>query len=158
VHTEKGDAYLHWFKGCPGSENRPVVVIFPVFAGRVEDWFCYDTIEHFESAGYQCVVYNRRGHYKPSLYFSVTGDPFMTNKVLDEVKKTIAPERGMHLIGFSAGTGPIVRYVQEIMIGPEENPHDVRMAIAVSPGFTSNFGADALTFILDTLVTCANIF
>jgi len=158
VHTKKGDAYLHWFKATPGSEKRPVVVIFPVFAGRVEDWFCYDTIKHFESAGYQCVVYNRRGHYKASLYFSVTGDPFMTNKALDAVKKAIAPGRGMHLIGFSAGTGPIVRYIQEIMIGPEDNPHDVRMAIAVSPGFTSNFGPECLNVILDTLVSCANVF
>jgi len=158
VQTEKGDAYLHWFEGAAGSEKRPVVVIFPVFVGRVEDWFCYDTIKHFESAGYQCVVYNRRGHYKASLYFSVTGDPFMTNKALSAVKKAIAPGRGMHLIGFSAGTGPIVRYIQEVMTGPEDNPHDVRMAIAISPGFTSNFGPECLSLILNTLVSAANVF
>jgi len=145
VHTEKGDAYLHWFKAKPGCEKRPIVVIFPVFAGRVADWFCHNTIEHFESAGYQCVVYNRRGHWKPSLYFSVTGDPFMTMKTLDAVKKAIAPGRGMHLIGFSAGTGPIVRYHQELMMGSEENPHDVRIGIAISPGYTSNFGPGTIT-------------
>jgi len=158
VHTEKGDAYLHWFEGTPGCEKKPVVVIFPVFAGRVADWFCYATAKHFESGGYQCVVYNRRGHWKPSLYFSVTGDPFMTMRVLDAVKKAIAPGRGMHLIGFSAGTGPIIRYHQEIMMGPEENPHDVRIGIAISPGFTSNFGPDTITWVLDTLVSCANVF
>jgi len=158
VHTDKGDAYLHWFRTIPGCEKKPVVVIFPVFAGRVADWFCYDTIEHFEAAGYQCVVYNRRGHWKPSLYFSVTGDPFMTMKALDAVKKAITPGRGMHLIGFSAGTGPIIRYTQEILMGPEDNPHDVRIGIAISPGFSSNFGPEAISWVLDTLMSCANAF
>jgi len=82
----------------------------------------------------------------------------MTNKVLDAVKNAITPGRGMHLIGFSAGTGPILRYYQDILMGPEENPHDVRIGIAISPGFTCNFGPDTLAFVLDTLVACANQF
>jgi len=151
VTTSQGDAVLNWVSAPAGCETKPVVVVFPGVIGRPKDFLITHTVDLFLAAGYEVVIYNRRCHENESLYFSVIGDPNMTDRVLAVITKN-RPERGLFLVGFSAGTGTICRYIQDLAIGIRENLHDVRFASMISPGYTTDFHPEANLWALNPLI------
>jgi len=155
VTTSEGDAVLNWFSPPAGCETKPVVVVFPGVTGKRTDFPITQTIDLLLAAGYEVVLYNRRCHENESFYFSIIGDPNMTDKILAVITKD-RPERGIFLLGFSAGTGSICRYIQDLAIGTRENLHDVRFASMISPGYTTDLHPEANFWALNPLVSGMN--
>ena len=116
-----------------------------------------DTIDQLNASSYEVVIYNRRGHENESLFFSFVGDPNMTEKVLAVIAEE-RPGRGLFLLGFSAGTGAISRYLLDVAFKRREKPNYVRFASMISPGYSSDFDAEANTWVLNMLTRQINDF
>merc|ERR1719192_1928387 len=157
VTTELGDAVLHWVSPPAGCEEKPIVVIFPPIIGLHKDPLIADTVDMLNASSYEVVVYNRRGHENESMYFSFIGDPSMTEKVLVEITKE-RPGRGLFLLGFSAGTGAICRYLQDVALKRRENTINIRYASMISPGYSSDFDAEANIWMINLLTWSLNNF
>jgi len=142
VRTDQGNAVLDWVKPPRGCQSKPVVVIFPSITGRHEDILIRESVDLLVAARYEVVVYNRRGHENESEYFSVIGDPYMTDIVLASIARK-RPGRGLFLFGFSAGTGTMCRWMQDIALERRSCWNDVRFSIMLSPGYTSDFDPEA---------------
>jgi len=155
VHTDLGDAILHWVKPPAGSAKKPVVVIFPSLTGRHHQPVVKGAVDQLFASNYEVVVYNRRGHENESLNFSIIGDPSVTEKVLAHIAKE-RPERGLFLLGFSAGTGAICRYIQDMAMGKCRNQHNVLFSCMISPGYTSDFDAEANVWVLGQCIPIMN--
>jgi len=155
VETDLGNAVLDWVKPPAGSVQKPIVVIFPPLTGRHHEPLIKYTVDQLFASNYEAVVYNRRCHENESLYFSVIGDPYVTEKVLGEIAKK-RPGRGLFLLGFSAGTGAIARYLQDMAMGKCRNEHDVRFTSMISPGYTSDFDAEANVWALGKCIPMMN--
>jgi len=155
VHTDLGDAILHWVKPPAGSAQKPVVVIFPSLTGRHHEPLVKGAVDQLFASKYEVVVYNRRGHENESLNFSVIGDPNVTEQVLEHIAKE-RPERGLFLLGFSAGTGAICRYIQDMAMGKIGNKHGVLFSCMISPGYTSDFDAEANVWLLGKCIPNMN--
>lgn len=157
VTTDQGDAVLHWVSPPAGCEEKSIVVIFPPIIGLYTDPIIADTVDMFNASSYEVVIYNRRCPENESLYFSVVGDPNMTEKVLAAIAKE-RPGRGLFLVGFSAGTGPICRYLQDLAYKRRDNALNVRFASMIFPGYSSDFDAEANIWILNQLTWNMNNF
>merc|ERR1719285_16270 len=155
VHTDLGDAILHWVKPPAGSAKKPVVVIFPSLTGRHNEPLHKGAVDQLFASNYEVVIYNRRCHENESLNFSIVGDPYVTEKVLAQIAKE-RPGRGLLLLGFSAGTGAICRYIQDMAMGKCRNQHGVLFSCMISPGYTSDFDAEANVWVLNTCIPNMN--
>jgi len=114
-----------------------------------------DAIDLLVAAKYEVVVYNRRGHENKSLYFSIVGDPYMTEIVLAAIARE-RPGRGLFLLGFSAGTGAIARYAQDLAMKRRSSQHEVRFASMISPGYTTDFDVEANLWAMSWVIWSMN--
>jgi len=132
VCTERGDLYLHWYPEPP-QRKSPIVVYFHTIVGNGLDSRSRAVFNFLTSKGYQLVAYSRRGHHRPSTWFSPIGDPFMTDQALRAVH--IKEKRKLLILGDSAGGSPCMRLMGDLALSGR-NPYQVIGTVIISAGFT----------------------
>jgi len=152
-----GDAVLHFYPRPLGSENRPVVLWSPPVTSYQRSKSCQTAFNEISRGGYELVVFNRRGMAKPSLMFTPCGDPYMVTKVLEQLTQ-LRPNRGVYLIGMSAGTAQTFRYALDLAREKSGNPYDVRLIISHSPSFHTDLDDECHMLVMNMLPSRINRF
>lgn len=124
------NVFLDWFyPPLGGGKGTPIAVYLPGITGRSSEALQF--VKRCHERGYIAIVFNRRGHAQrlKLAEFNIFGNARDLKLAIESIRSEM-PESPIALVGSSAGTAVMVRY-----LGEYSHLGQVACAVGLSPGY-----------------------